>query len=222
MAYSFNFPLVFSYWPLFLKGLLMTIILSVISFFVGFCIALVLVSLRKSESKFARRFVAVYSVTCKAIPALVMIIWAYYALPLLIGVSFSPLIASLIALSINISPFIMESIISGINAIHKDQYESARVLGFTKLQAYRHIVLPQVLKNMTPDLLAWFITLIKHTSLVSIIGFNELLHVSNTIISNVFLPFEVYTTLAIMYILLIVCIEILLRKVVKIKYKTLL
>lgn len=218
---SFNFSFIFSYWQVFLAGLGITISLTALTFLFATIIAIILVLMKKSHSSFLNYIAHIYSTIFKAIPALVMIIWVYYALPIFVGVAFSPFLAALFALTLNLSPFIADSIISGINAIPKEQHESALLVGMSKFQSYRFIVFPQVMKNIAPDLLGWFITELKFTSLASVIGLNELLHLSNIIISNTFLPFEVYTTLAVIYLLVVLAIELIFRKITKIKYKVL-
>jgi len=149
----------------------------------------------------------------------VMIIWVYYALPMLTGLAISAFVAAALALTISLSPFIADSIISGINAIPKEQHESALVIGMSKTQSFRHIIFPQAIRNIAPDMLGWFITELKFTSLASIIGLNELLHISNIIISNTFLPFEVYTMLAAIYLAVVLSMEFAFRKITKINYR---
>ncbi|NOX71749.1 MAG: amino acid ABC transporter permease [Candidatus Micrarchaeota archaeon] len=206
---------------MFLAGLIVTLLLALSTFACAFVIAIALVVIKKSGNMILGKIADIYSFVFKSIPALVMIIWIYYALPLFLNVALSPFVAALVALSLNLSPFVSESIISGINAIPKGQYESALLLGMNKIQAMRFVVFPQVLKNIMPDLMGWFVTELKFTSLASIIGLNELLHVSNIIISHTFLPFEVYTMLALIYLLFVGAIEIAVKRSKRINYKVL-
>jgi His/Glu/Gln/Arg/opine family amino acid ABC transporter permease subunit len=216
-----SYALILSFWKPLLMASFVTVALTALTFLFGSIIAIILVLMRKSHNTPLVIIAQTYSVIFKAIPALVMVIWVYYALPLVTGVTLSPFVSGLLALTLNLAPFLAESFISGINSIAKEQYESATLIGMNKIQVYRYIVFPQVLKNISSDLVGWFITELKFTSLVSVIGLNELLHITNTIISNTFLPFEAYTTLAIFYLVIVVLFELIIKKFTKIKYKVL-
>ena len=203
----FTASILLTYWHPLLTAMGMTLVLSGISSMLASACALALVILRKSDRSTARYIALGYLRLVKTVPPLVLIVWTYYALPLLLNLPLSPFAAATIALGVTLSPFLAEAILAAIQGIPLTQFETARLCGFSTLETYIYIILPQAVRNAVPDLCAWFITQLKLSSLASIIGLGELMHVGNIIISTTFLPFEVYTTVALCYMLLILGVE---------------
>jgi polar amino acid transport system permease protein len=141
-----------------------------------------------------------------------MILWIYYGLPVLVGINFSAFTAGIIALSICDSPFIAEIFRSGFEAVPKGQSEAGTSLGMRFYQRFRYIILPQATKIILPALGNQFVYMLKMSSLVSIIGLNELTRKANELVVSQYRPLEIYTFLVLEYLVLILIISYLVRR----------
>jgi polar amino acid transport system permease protein len=136
-------------------------------------------------------------------PVLVQIIWFYFALPMLVPFSISPLAAAALGISLNSAAFSAEIYRGGIQSIDRGQWDGARALGMTFLQAMRRIILPQALKRMTPALTNRAIEIFKMTTLASAIAYVELLQQAKLIASLNFNPIEAYTAVAVIFFVIL-------------------
>ena len=148
----------------------------------------------------------------RALPILVLLIWVYYVAPLLFNIRLSPFFSALLALSLNLSAFVAETVRAGIEAIPKAQLESGVVLGIRSFKVMRTIILPQAFRSMLPNLMGLYIAQLKNSSLASVIAVNELLHISNTLISNTYRPLEIYSAVAFGYLCLTIPFTLLANK----------
>jgi ABC-type amino acid transport system permease subunit len=124
----------------------------------------------------------------------------YYALPELIGISFSPFIAGILALGLNSTAYISEIVRGGINAIPEGQWEAAYVVGLNPWQTLRGIILPQMIRMTLPSLTNELTALIKETSILMMIGVAELTKISKDIVSRELDPMTIYLTAAVLYL----------------------
>lgn len=199
----------------FADGLLFTIILSALSVGLGTGLGFLLALLRRSSEPLLKKAIAVYIEVVRAIPILVLIIWFYYAVPVVVGYRLSAFWAAIIALSLSLSGFAAESIRAAVESIPASQYESGIMLGLSRWQIARHIVLPQAFRNMVPNLIGLYISTLKDSSLASIIAVGELLHQANILISQTFRPLEIYTTVALFYLMIVLPLTILASRLEK-------
>ena len=132
-------------------------------------------------------------------PVLVQILWFYFALPILLPFSISPLAAASLGISLNSAAFSAEIYRGGIQSIERGQWDGARALGMTYLQAMRRIILPQALRRMTPALTNRAIEIFKMSTLASAVAYVELLQQAKLIASLNFNPIEAYTTVALVF-----------------------
>src|SRR5436190_18891431 len=132
-------------------------------------------------------------------PVLVQILWFYYALPILLPFSISPLAAAALGISLNSAAFSAEIYRGGIESIDRGQAEAARALGMTAAQAMRRIILPQALKRMTPALTNRAIEIFKMSTLASAVAYVELLQQGKLIASLNYNPIEAYTAVALIF-----------------------
>lgn len=195
-----------------LSGLTTTLFISitsiVISIIIGFLAALP--SLYKN--KFLSYLNIAYVEIVRAVPLLVLILWVYYGLPIISGISFSPFVSGIIALSISESAFQAEIFRAGINSIKKTQWEAGSSLGLTFFKRLRFIIMPQAIKNILPALGNQFIYVLKMSSLVSIIGIGDLTRKANELIVSTYRPLEIYTFLIFEYLILILIISFFVRR----------
>lgn len=201
--YHWNWRVISDYLPVYIEGALVTLGLTLLVVLAGTILGVLVGLMRRSDLVVFSILAKVYTELFRALPILVLLVWIFYVVPILFGLRLSPLVAAWVALSINLSAFVAETVRAGIEAIPRNQFESGKTLGLTGTQIMFVIILPQALRNMLPNLMGLYVTQLKNTSLASIIAVNELLHRSNTIISETFRPLEVYTGVALMYLAII-------------------
>lgn len=132
-------------------------------------------------------------------PVLVQILWFYFALPILLPFSISPLVAASLGISLNSAAFSAEIYRGGIQSIERGQWDGARALGMNWVQAMRRIILPQALKRMMPALTNRAIEIFKMSTLASAVAYVELLQQGKLIASINFNPIEAYTAVAVIF-----------------------
>src|SRR4029077_7112433 len=133
------------------------------------------------------------------VPLILVIYVAYYVLPIVSGLSASPLVTGLIALSLNVSAYNGETFRAGIASIRKGQSEAAYALGMTRWQTTRDIVLPQAVRRVLPVLASTWVSLFKDTSLVSVISVGELAYNSMRLRAQTYRVLEMLTAMAAIY-----------------------
>ena len=153
-----------------ISGITTTIYISVVSIILAMIIGLIVALPSLSNSKFLTYFNIGYVEIVRAIPLLVLILWIYYGLPIMLGISFSPFVSGIIALTISESAFQAEIFRAGINSINKGQHEVAGSLGMDFWKKMRFVILPQAIKVVLPALCNQFVYVLKMSSLVSIIA----------------------------------------------------
>ena len=195
-----------------ISGFNTTIYISVISIFFSMLIGLIVALPSLATNKILSSFNIVYVEIVRAIPLLVLILWIYYGLPIMLGISFSPFVSGIIALAISDSAFQAEIFRAGINSIHKGQHEASSSLGLDFWKKMRFIILPQAVKTILPALGNKFVYVLKMSSLVSIIGIADLTRKANELVVTTYRPLEIYTFLILEYLILILIISYFVRK----------
>ncbi|WP_047153958.1 amino acid ABC transporter permease [Aneurinibacillus tyrosinisolvens] len=189
--------------PLLLQGLGITIevisISLVIAMFIGFIFGLMGTSLHKT----VRTIAFIYVDIIRGTPLLVQIFFIYFGLPVALGLKIPAMVAGIIAISLNASAYIAEIFRAGIQSIDTGQMEAARSLGMKRGQAMWFVVLPQAVRRMIPAFVNQFIISLKDTSLLSVIGIQELTQSGEIIISTNFRAFEIWGTVGVFYFIII-------------------
>jgi len=198
-----------------ISGITITIYISVISIFLAMIIGLLITLPSLSKNKFLNYLNITYVEIIRAIPLLVLILWIYYGLPIISGISFSPFVSGIIALTISESAFQAEIFRAGINSIKKAQWEAGSSLGLTFFARLRLIIFPQAIKNILPALGNQFVYVLKMSSLVSVIGIADLTRKANELVVTTYRPLEIYTFLILEYLILILFVSYLVRKLEK-------
>lgn len=187
-----------------LGGLAMTLILAALALVISFPLAVLVGIARTSPIKPVAWAAAVYANSIRGLPLLLVVFWAYFAVPALTGKAVSALAMMLVALVVYESAYLGEIVRAGIEALPKGQQQAARALGMTYGQSLRQIVLPQALFNMIPSMLNQFVVVVKNTSLAYVIGVDELTNAAYQVNSQLLSkPFQVFALLAVTYF--IVC-----------------
>ena len=188
--------------PLLIAGAGITVEITALSVFFGMLIGIVVALIRLSGVKVLRWLGNVYVDFIRGTPLLIQIFLVYFALPSIIGHRVDAFFAAISACSINSGAYVAEVFRGGIQSIDVGQMEAGRSLGMTWWQTMRYIILPQAFKRIIPPLGNEFIAMLKDSSLVSVIGFEELTRRGQLIIARTYASFEIWMAVAIMYLIL--------------------
>ena len=198
-----------------ISGFTTTIYISLVSIFISIILGLIIAIPSLAKNKFLTYINIGYVEIVRAIPLLVLILWIYYGLPIMTGISFSPFVSGIIALSISESAFQAEIFRAGINSIKKAQWEAGSSLGLNFFRKLRLVILPQAIKNILPAIGNQFVYVLKMSSLVSIIGIGDLTRKANELVVTTYRPLEIYTFLILEYLILILIVSYFVRKLEK-------
>ncbi len=204
---NFDFDLVVNSFPLLLLGAGVTVQITALSVGFGLLIGMFVGIARLSQVKLVKFFATVYVDFIRGTPLLVQIFLIYFALPMIIGQRIDPFIAAITACSVNSGAYVAEIFRAGIQSIDKGQMEAGRSLGMTWTQTMRFIILPQAFKRIIPPLGNEFIAMLKDSSLVSVIGFEELTRRGQLIIARTYGSFEIWLTVAFIYLVMTLTIS---------------
>lgn len=189
------------------EGVVITISLTIVSFFFGLVIGLGVALMRNSRFRVLRILGWGYIWIFRALPTLVLLFFVWYALPQLVpvlrGPDFLPFYAAALALSVNEAAYAAEIIRGGLLSIDDGQRVAARALGMPPLSVFRRIVAPQLVRVITPPMANDFITLLKITSLASAVSLREIMTQTQTQIASSFRFAEWYLAAAIYYLVLV-------------------
>ena len=160
-----------------------------------------------STQRVPRSINRVYVELIRSIPLLVLILWVYYGLPQVAGISISMFWAGVLALSISDSAFQAEIFRAGIQSINRGQYEAAASISLNYRDTMRYVILPQAIKRILPALGNQLVYMLKMSSLVSVIGMQELTCRANELVVTEYRPLEIYTILVLEYLVLILLVS---------------
>ena len=197
-----NFEIIEQSLPLLLAGAGITIEITALSVGFGMAIGVIVSLIRLSGIKPLRILGNIYVDFLRGTPLLVQIFLVYFALPALIHHRVDAFVAAIAACSINSGAYVAEVFRGGIESIDKGQMEAGRSLGMTWWQTMRYIILPQAFKRIIPPLGNEFIAMLKDSSLVSVIGFEELTRRGQLIIARTYASFEIWLTVAVLYLIM--------------------
>ena len=195
-----------------ISGITTTIYISTISIIIAMIVGLLIAIPAITKNKYLTYINIFYVEVVRSVPLLVLILWVYYGLPILTGLSFSPFVSGIIALSISESAFMAEIFRGGINAIKKTQWEAATSLGLNFSKKLKLVILPQAFKVILPALGNQFIYVLKMSSLVSIIGISDLTRKANELVVSTYRPLEIYSFLILEYLILILIVSYFVRR----------
>lgn len=206
--------------PLILEGALHTLEITLIAVSIGFILGLFAGLARLSKKRTIRFLATCYVDFFRGTPLLVQIFMVYFGLPQLLGsfqtfmmdtfgmsqiwqsTHIDPFPAAIISTSLNSGAYIAEIFRAGVQSIERGQMEAARSLGMTHIQAMRFVILPQAFKRIIPPLGNEFIAMLKDTSLLSVIGFEEMARRGQLIIAQTYKPFHIWLTVAFIYLIM--------------------
>lgn len=190
------------YGSFFLKGIKITILISLIGVALGSILGAFVALMKLSKIKIISWIASIYIEILRGTPMLVQVFIVFFGITAALGLDISALVCGTIALVINSSAYIAEIIRSGINAVDKGQMESARSLGLNYRQTMKSVIMPQAIKNILPALGNEFVTLIKESSIVSTIGVGEIMFNAQVVQGISFDPFTPLLVAAALYFVL--------------------
>ena len=186
-----------------LAGIWLTLALSLTAIAVSVVMGVLLALSALSKSKALRTISRVYVEVFRSIPLLVLLLWVYYGLPMVSGLQFGAFTAGIISLALSDAAFESEIFRAGIQSVAKGQREAAQTLGLSSRDAFRFVIFPQAIRIILPALGNQFVYVMKMSSLVSVIGLQELTRRANELNVSEYRPLEIYTALVVEYLLLI-------------------
>lgn len=190
-----------------LDGLYYTIALSVTAILISIILGLLVALPGLASQRPARLVNRVYVELVRAVPILVLILWVYYGLPQVADISISVFWAGVLALAISDSAFQAEIFRAGIQSIDRGQHEAAHSISLSYVDKMRYVILPQAIKRILPALGNQLVYMLKMSSLVSVIGMEELTRRANELVVTEYRPLEIYTVLVLEYLVLILVVS---------------
>lgn len=200
---DFDFSPLIDSWRFLASGLGLTILLSVAAVSCSFVLGLAVGLGRMYGPGWLRVLLVFYIDSMRAIPVFVVLVWIYFAVPIISGYSFDPFWAALTGITIHVAAYVAEVIRAGITSIRKGQIQAGLAIGMSGAQIVRQILLPQAIVRMLPAFGSIVSVTIKDTAIAAVIAVPELMRQAETVAGQSYRPIEVFTTVMVIYFLLI-------------------
>lgn len=188
--------------PLLLKGVIITVQISVCALLMGLFVGALLGVCNSNQMRRVGWGWAIdsYVATIRGTPVFVQVLIVYFGIPALVSCDMSPLQAGVFTLGINSAAYLSEVVRGAVNAIPKGQWEACQTLGYRRWQALLHVILPQAASTGVPAIVNEMISLVKESSILMVIGVPELTKVSKDIVAYQLRPVEIYLLCAGIYL----------------------
>ncbi len=212
---NFEWPIIYSSMPALLKGAELTIYITVIGLVGGMLIGLLFGLMRAYGNALIRSIATLYIGLVRGTPIVVQVMFIYFALPVLIGLRVDPLSAAIVTIIVNSGAYIAEIVRGSFQSVAKGLHEAGLALGMPKWRVLAFVVGPVAFRRMVPPLGNQFIVSLKDTSLFIVIGVAELTRQGQEIMASNFRAVEVWTAVAILYLIMIGLLSLGLRLIEK-------
>ena len=189
-------------WRFLLGGVETTLLLSILSVALGTVVGVCVGIARCYAARPIAAVLAFYVDSMRAIPLLVILVWTFFALPLLTPYSMTPFTAGVLGIGLHLAAFVSEVVRAGLLSIRPGQMQAALAMGMSRAQAVRLILLPQALIRMIPAFGSLVVITIKDSAIASVIAVPELMRQSQIIVGKTYRPMEVFTFVLIVYFVL--------------------
>ena len=189
-------------WRFLLMAGTMTLALSGLSMLLGVLLGILVAVLRTYGGRFADIVLGFYVDTMRSIPILVIMIWGYFALPLLTSKTMTPFVAATLTLGLHLAAYVAETVRAGLTSVRPGQMRAALALGMGRWQAIRTIILPQALVRMLPPFGSLMVISVKDSAVSSVIAVPELIRQTQVLVSNTYLSFQLYSFTMIIFFLI--------------------
>lgn len=201
------------YGSLLLKAMGQTLLLALCGLFFGCILGLFFGILSVLKNKVCNIIAKIFVDVIRGVPMLVLAMFVFFGVPYFLnnmldmGVTLTALQAGTICLALNCGAYMAEIIRAGIQSVDKGQMEAARSLGLPYWRGMQRIVLPQAIRTMIPSIINQFIITLKDTSILSVIGFPELVNTAKNVVANTFMSFQTWAIVAVMYLVIITALS---------------
>ncbi|GBF33795.1 permease [Desulfocucumis palustris] len=198
-----------------LSAALLTIKITILSFIVALFISFIVGTMRCEKiPNSVEKMLSIYVEIFRGTPLLIQLFFIYYGLPS-VGINMPGFLAAILGLALNSAAYMSEIIRASINAVPMGQKEASFVLGYNRFQSLLHIVYPQAIRVAIPPLMNSFSSLLKESSLVSVLAITELTRIGNLIYTRTYRAFEIYLTLGIIYFVMTYTVSVISKKIEK-------
>jgi His/Glu/Gln/Arg/opine family amino acid ABC transporter permease subunit len=201
VSYEWHWEVLWQSLPMLLEGVRITVLASVVTMVAALALGLVIALARIAGGPLGA-LAYVYVEFFRNSPQLMVVVWVFTVLPLVTGITLSPLLSGIVALALNVAAFVAEVYRAGITSIPAGQTQAALALGMTRAQLYRRVLLPQALARVMPPLGSYWVSLFKDTSLLAVIGVAELMYQGRLVSTDTYRPVEILTGVALIYYVL--------------------
>jgi polar amino acid transport system permease protein len=200
---DFDFSPLLDSWRFLASGLWLTILLSITAVIASFVLGLAVALGRLYGPAWLKAVLVFYIDSMRAIPVFVVLVWIYFAVPILSGHTFAPFWAALTGITIHVAAYVAEVIRAGLTSIRKGQIQAGLAIGMSSPQILRHILLPQAIVRMLPAFGSIISVTIKDTAIAAVIAVPELMRQAETLAGQSYRPIEIFTTVMVIYFLII-------------------
>jgi len=219
MDYEFDFIGIFPYYNELIKGIQLTIGITVLTTVLGIFLGILGVSIKIGDNKYLKNIVGSFVEIFRNTPFIVQLFFIFFGLPAL-GFKLTAIEAGIIAMVLNLAAYSTEIIRAGVESIGKGQWEAGKTMGLKWSQTFIHIILPQAFSKISPALISQCIIVMLGSSVLSQISVEELTFSANFIQSRTFLSFESYFIVAGIYLVLAIIMRFILTRVSEKLFKT--
>jgi polar amino acid transport system permease protein len=202
-GYEWDFRAAFLHPELWSKALWVTLVYAVATTVLGLLLGVICGMMLLSRYWIFRAPVSAFVQVFRCTPLLIQIIWFYYALPVAVNLTIPAWLAAGMGLTFYMAAFSAEIFRAGIMSIDRGQWHAARAIGMMSWQVMSRVVLPQATRRMMPPFVNQSVLQLKNTSLLSIIAVPDLMYTAQVFVSDTFRPLEIYTTLGIIYLIIL-------------------
>jgi polar amino acid transport system permease protein len=203
LQYSWDFLPVWRHADILLDGVGGTLALTASALALALPLGFVLAAMRMAPKRAISAPAIIYIDLFRTAPALVLVVWFYFAFPILIGVNLDAYAAALLAIGLQSAAYMAEVFRGGMQSIGKGQWDAGRAIGLTTPDTVRYVILPQAVRRMAPVFLIRFAELIKATTLSGAIAYGETVYRASELSSQTYRPFEVFTSVAAIFFVII-------------------
>jgi polar amino acid transport system permease protein len=200
---EFDFSVISDHARFLASGVGVTLALAGLSGIASLTLGFIMALLRLYGPAWLRPIVVLYIDSMRAIPVLVVLVWTFFALPIVTGITMPPFIAALIGLTLHLAAYAAEIVRAGVQSVRSGQTRAALALGMSGVQIVRRIILPQAIVRMLPAFGSLLSITIKDTAIASVIAVTELMRQSETVAGQSFQPIEVFTFAMLVYFVLL-------------------
>jgi len=200
---DFDLAVITDHWRFLGAGVLVTLALAGLSGVTSVAAGFVVALLRMYGPRWLRPAVVFYIDSMRAIPVLVVLVWAFFALPIVGGITLPPFWAALLGLTLHLAAYAAEIVRAGVESVRPGQTRAALAIGMSRAQILRRVVMPQATVRMLPAFGSLLSITIKDTAIASVIAVPELMRQSETVAGQSFQPIEVFTFAMLLYFVLL-------------------